>query len=96
MGRESIKVELEPVTGEKWETARGQALSERVDEDMRHVLRARAELKHRKNLGEGVDGQPQPEHLCGPAQCAVRLTEGGRSGSSHEMLNEFYLISEVA
>jgi len=35
---------------------------------MGHVLRAGAELKHRKNLGEGIDRQPQPEHLCSAAQ----------------------------
>jgi hypothetical protein len=35
---------------------------------MGHVLCARTELKHRKKLGARIDGQPQPEHLCGAAQ----------------------------
>ncbi len=35
---------------------------------MCHVLRTRTELKHRDDLGEGIDGQPQPEDLCGSAQ----------------------------
>ena len=35
---------------------------------MGHGLGARAELKHRKNLGEGIDGQPEPEDLVGAAQ----------------------------
>jgi hypothetical protein len=39
-----------------------------VDEQMRHVLCAGAELKHGKNLREGIDSQPQPQHLCGAAQ----------------------------
>jgi len=35
---------------------------------MGHVLRAGAELKHRKNLDDGINGQLQPEHLLGVAQ----------------------------
>jgi len=35
---------------------------------MSHVLRAGAELKHRNHLGEGIDGQPQPEDLGGATQ----------------------------
>jgi hypothetical protein len=35
---------------------------------MGHVLGSRTELKHRQNLGEGIDSQPEPEHLCGAAQ----------------------------
>ena len=40
MGRERIEVEIEPITGEEREAARGQALSQGVDDAMRHVLRA--------------------------------------------------------
>jgi hypothetical protein len=46
----------------------GQAPSQGVDNRMCHVLRTRTELKHRDDLGEGIDGQPQPEDLCGSAQ----------------------------
>jgi hypothetical protein len=35
---------------------------------VRHVLCAWTELEDGKNLGERIDGQPQPEHLCGAAQ----------------------------
>jgi len=45
----------------------GQTLSQRVDEQMGHMLCARAELKHRNNFGEGIDGQPEPENLFGAA-----------------------------
>jgi hypothetical protein len=31
---------------------------------MRGVLRARARMEHGKKLRSGVDGQPEPEHLC--------------------------------
>ena len=39
-----------------------------VDDAMRSVLRSGAQMEHRKNLGAGVDDQPQPEDLCGAAQ----------------------------
>ena len=32
---------------------------------MRRVLRAGAEIQHGQKLRAGVDGQPEPEHLCG-------------------------------
>src|SRR5215467_6192105 len=75
VGRERIKVEIEPVTREERDAARSQALSERVDEDMRHVLRAGAELKHRKNLGERVDGKREPEHLCDAAEACAQFIQ---------------------
>jgi hypothetical protein len=43
----------------------GQDLSQRMDEPMRHVLRAGAELEDGKKLRAGVDGQPQ--HVLGAA-----------------------------
>jgi hypothetical protein len=46
----------------------GQAPSQGVDNRMSHVLGAGTELKHRNQLGEGIDGQPQPEDLCGATQ----------------------------
>jgi hypothetical protein len=42
---------------------------------MRHVLRAGTELKHGKNLREGINGQPQPEHLCGAAQPGAQFVQ---------------------
>ena len=42
---------------------------------MRHVLRAGAELKHGKNLREGINGQPQPQHLCGAAQPGAQFVQ---------------------
>jgi hypothetical protein len=32
------------------------------------MLCAGTQIEHRQNLGERIDGQPQPEHLCGAAQ----------------------------
>ena len=66
MGGERKEVENEPVTGKEREATWGQAFSERVDEEMRHVLCSRTELKHRHNLCQGIDSQP--EHLPGTAQ----------------------------
>src|SRR6266568_4560810 len=42
---------------------------------MRHILRAGTELKHGKKLREGIDGQPEPEHLGGAAQPAAQLVQ---------------------
>ena len=42
---------------------------------MRHVLRAGAELKHGNDLREGVDGQPQPQHVCGAAQPGAQFVQ---------------------
>jgi hypothetical protein len=61
VGRERIEVEIEPITGKEWKTARDQNLSQSVDELMGHVLCVGTELKHRKNFRAGINGQP--EHL---------------------------------
>jgi hypothetical protein len=42
---------------------------------MRRVLRAGAELEHRKNLGARIDGQPQPEHVLRAAQPASQFIQ---------------------
>jgi hypothetical protein len=46
----------------------GQALSQRVDHPMGHVLAAGAELERRNNLGARINRHPQPLHLCLAAQ----------------------------
>jgi hypothetical protein len=67
VGGEGIEVEIEAITSEERKAARGQDLTERVDEQMRHVLRAGTQMEHRENLRERVDGQPEPENLVGAA-----------------------------
>ena len=42
---------------------------------MGHVLRSRTELKHGKNLRQGINGQPEPEHLCGAAQPGAEFVQ---------------------
>ena len=68
MSGERIEIEIEPVTGKEREATRSQALSEGVDEKMSHGLCSRTKLKHQKNLGERINGQPQPQHLLVAAQ----------------------------
>jgi len=68
VGREGIEVEIEPITRKEREAARSQALSQRVNHPMGHVLGAGAELEHRKNLGARIDGQLEPEHLATAAE----------------------------
>ncbi len=42
---------------------------------MRHVLRAGAELRHRKNFRAGINGRPQPEHLFGAAEPRAQFVQ---------------------
>jgi hypothetical protein len=46
-----------------------------VDDHVRCMLCASAEMEHRKNLREGIDGQPEPEHLCGAAQAGAQFVQ---------------------
>ncbi len=75
MGRESIKVHIQAITGEERQAARSQELSQGVDDSMRRVLHAGAEMKHRKNLCAGVDCQPQPEYLLVAAQPGAQFVQ---------------------
>ncbi len=63
MGRERIEVQIEPITGEKRDAARCQDVPQGVNERMRRQLRAGSHMQDRKNFREGIDGQPEPEHL---------------------------------
>ena len=51
-----IKVEIEPVTGEKGDAARGEDLSQSVYHRMRRQLRAGTHMQDREDFREGVDG----------------------------------------
>jgi hypothetical protein len=46
-----------------------------VDEPLRHVLRAGTQLEDGKNLGAGINGQPEPEHLFGTAQAGAQFVQ---------------------
>jgi hypothetical protein len=39
-----------------------------MDDHVRRILCAGAEVEHRKKLRERIDGQPEPDHLRGAAQ----------------------------
>jgi hypothetical protein len=51
----------------------GQELSQGMDDPMGHVLGARTLVEHWKNLGARVDGQPEPQRLCGAAQSGTQF-----------------------
>ena len=53
----------------------GQDLSQGVNDAMRRVLRARTQKEHRKKLRAGIDGQPEPQHLCGAAQPRAQFVQ---------------------
>ncbi len=46
-----------------------------VDDHVRRMLCAGAEMEYRKNLRERIDGQPEPDHLCGAAQPGSQLIQ---------------------
>ena len=66
---------IHTITGEEWQTARGQELSQGVDDGMRGVLRTGSQMEHRKNLGAGGDGQPQPQDVGVAAQPRPQLIQ---------------------
>ena len=71
MGCERREIHMQAITGKERETAGGQELSQRVDEQVRRLLSAGTQMQHRQNLSARIDGQPQPEHLGGAAEpCA--------------------------
>ncbi len=75
VGRQRIKVQVETITGEKWEAARGQELPQRMDDRMRHVLRAGTQMEDRNDLCKGIDGQPEPEDLLVAAQPGAQFVQ---------------------
>jgi hypothetical protein len=45
----------------------GQLLSQRVDEELGHVLGAGTQLEDGNALAQRITGHPEPQHLCGAA-----------------------------
>jgi hypothetical protein len=72
---EGIEVHIEAITGKDWEAAGSQDLSQGVDHSLSQVLCTRTELKHRQHLGEGIDGQPEPQHLLGAAEPGAQFVQ---------------------
>ena len=71
----SMRGHVQPITGEEWEAARNQELSQGVDDYVYRILCAGAEMEHGKNLREGIYGQPEPEHVCGAAQPGTQFVQ---------------------
>src|SRR5215467_436652 len=63
VGRQCIEVHIQAITGEDWEAARCQNLLQGVNDLMCRVLRAGAQMEHRKKLRAWVDDQPEPQHM---------------------------------
>src|SRR5260370_35758590 len=73
MSRQSIEVHIQAIAREEREAARSQDLSQGVDDHVRRVLRAWTQVEYRNTLREGIDGQPEPEHLGGAASPCSRF-----------------------
>src|SRR5258708_27028274 len=55
---EGIEVHIEAITGEDWEAAGSQDLSQGVAHSMSQEVCTRTELKHTPNLADGIECQP--------------------------------------
>ena len=75
VGGERIKVTIESVAGKQWDVPRRQPLLKSMDKSMSHGLGAGAEFKRWKDLGEGIDRQPEPENLLGAAQPGAQFIQ---------------------
>ncbi len=53
----------------------GQDVSQRMDDRMRHALRAGTQMEDRNDLCEGIDGQPEPQHLLVVAQPGTQFIQ---------------------
>ena len=73
MGCEGIEIHIEAVTGEERQIARNQKLPQGVDDGMCCVLCTGTQMEDGNDLCKGVDGQPEPEHVCGAAQSCSQL-----------------------
>lgn len=56
MSRQRREIQIEPITREQGYAARGQHLSQRVDELVGHVLCSGAEIQHGQKIGAGING----------------------------------------
>ena len=85
MSREGIKVQIEAIAGEEWNAAWSQEPSQRVNNRMCHVLCAGTQLEDGKQLGVGINRQPQKDESGwhGGAWCAavVQLQMRGPEGA---------------
>ena len=75
MGRQSIKVQIEAITGEERQTVGSQVLSQGMDEPMRRMLCAGSQMEHGHELGARIDGQPEPQDLLGVAQPGAQFVQ---------------------
>jgi len=76
-------VEGNPYTSlvKRGQAARGQGLSQQVNNQVCHVLRAGTQLEDRQKLGAGINRQPEPLHLRMAAQPRAQQWSSCRCGS---------------
>ena len=82
MGREGIKVPVQAITGEEWKAAWSQELSQAMDEQVRHGLRAGAKTEDGKQLRLGVDDQPEPQDVGVAAEPGAQFIEAADAGGA--------------
>jgi hypothetical protein len=69
-----------------------------MNEQMRHILCAGTQMKHRKDLRTRIDGQPEPQHLCGAAQPGaqfIQLEVGDLEVAKGALLQEMSVLASA-
>jgi hypothetical protein len=97
--RASREVPIEAITGEERDAASSQEQSQGVDDPMRRVLRAGAEIEHGQKLGAGVDGQPQkdaPGYSCGAVFAVHPTARAGAGGCEMRVLVQRLSVRALA
>jgi hypothetical protein len=75
MRGQSVEVVVEAITGEDRDAAEGQSLTEVMDDRICSILGARSQMEGGNQFGDGIDGQPEPQHLHPPAEPGTDLVQ---------------------
>ncbi len=75
MGGQRVEIGVDPIAGEDWQTPRSQEGLQTVDQQVRHVVGARAQLEHRNAFGERIKGHSEPQHLRVAPQARAHLIQ---------------------
>jgi hypothetical protein len=75
VGRQRVEVQVQPITGENRQAARGKPETQVMDDGMRCHLGPRAKVQHRDEFGQWVERHPQPEDVCSITEACPEFIE---------------------
>src|SRR5262249_55983620 len=71
MRGQRIEIGIETIAREQRQTPRSQVLAQTMDQQVGHFVRTWSKLDLRNTLGEGIQSDPQPQHLRVAAQAGA-------------------------